>query len=186
MLNSNFDIKLPPRFQDVDYKRMSGEIISVIKNIKKERKGLYIYGDCGTGKTYIAYSILMYFSKIDLFKARFYTSTEILDKLKEDYSENSKRNFNEINEYTGILIIDDIGSEKVTDWVLETYYKIINHRYEKKLPVIFTSNLSLADLSEVYGDRIPSRITEMCKIVELVGKDKRLKNVKKVQMPYID
>ena len=121
MLNSGLELKLPDRFRYVDYKRINNEIKSVLDTIKTERQGLYIYGECGTGKTYIAYSILKYFSTVELFKARFYTSTEILDLLKEDYSENNRRNFNDINEYSGLLIIDDIGSEKVTEWVLEMY-----------------------------------------------------------------
>lgn len=180
MLNSDINMILPPRFSHVDFKTTDERVQAVIKNIRKERKGIYLYGDCGTGKTHTAYAILKECSK-KMIKARLYNSTEILDKLKQDFSENTQRHFNSLNEYAGLLIIDDIGAEKATDWVLETYYKIINNRYEKQYPTVFTTNLSLDDLVEIYGDRIPSRIGEMCKVIELKGEDRRILN-----KPYKD
>lgn len=65
------------------------------------------------------------------------------------------------------LVLDDIGTSKVTDWVLEQLYLLIDHRWECNLPTVFTSNYSLTQLGEQLGDdRIPSRIQAMCKIVK--------------------
>ena len=75
----------------------------------------------------------------------------------------------------GILFLDDIGAEKPSDWVMETFYLIINKRYNEKLPIVFTSNLSIEQLAQTISDRIASRVVETCDIYELVGKDRRLK-----------
>lgn len=74
-----------------------------------------------------------------------------------------------------VLFLDDIGTEKTTDWAQQTLYTIIDRRYREKLQTTITSNLSLNELSDKTGDRITSRIAEMCKIIELKGKDRRLK-----------
>ena len=91
---------------------------------------------------------------------------------REDMSESQL-----INGYSGVevLFIDDIGTEKTTDWAQQTLYTIIDRRYRENLQTVITSNLSLNELSDKTGDRITSRIAEMCKVIELKGKDRRLK-----------
>ena len=73
-----------------------------------------------------------------------------------------------------LLILDDIGVERVSDFVLETLYRVINYRYVNMLPTIFTSNLNIQELADKIGDRSVSRIVEMCGVVELTGSDRRL------------
>jgi DNA replication protein DnaC len=75
------------------------------------------------------------------------------------------------------LIIDDIGVEKATDFVLNVFYVIINRRYLSSSTVtIFTSNLSLDEIKEQLSERISSRIAEMCSMIKLGGRDRRIKN----------
>ena len=76
---------------------------------------------------------------------------------------------------TPLLILDDLGAEKTTDWALQSLYIIINKRLSEELQTIITSNLSLDELRDKIGDRIASRIAGMCKIVKLTGRDRRLK-----------
>ena len=59
-----------------------------------------------------------------------------------------------------VLVIDDFGIETVKDWIAEKIYQIINSRYINKLITIFTSNLSVDELT--YDDRITNRIREKC------------------------
>lgn len=73
-----------------------------------------------------------------------------------------------------VLFLDDIGTEKTTDWAQQTLYSIIDYRYREMLQTVITSNLSLNELSDKTGDRITSRIAEMCRVIELKGKDRRL------------
>jgi DNA replication protein DnaC len=72
------------------------------------------------------------------------------------------------------LILDDLGTEKVSDWVLQSMYQIINARYVQMRQTVITSNHSLEELRSRIGDRIPSRIAEMCEVFELRGKDRRV------------
>ncbi len=74
-----------------------------------------------------------------------------------------------------MFILDDIGVEKVSEFVEEFMYMLINNQYEKVYPMVITSNLPLSQLAERLGDRIVSRIKEMCSVVEIKGEDKRLK-----------
>ncbi len=63
-----------------------------------------------------------------------------------------------------LLLLDDFGLGKPTDWILEILYLIINHRYDFLKKTIFTSNCSLEEVAKIFGDdRIVSRILRMCK-----------------------
>ena len=79
-----------------------------------------------------------------------------------------------IMDFKGLLFIDDIGAEKMTEWVAETFYLILNYRYNEMLPTIFTSNLSPSELAERIGDRIVSRIIGSSDVIKLDGEDRRL------------
>ena len=72
-----------------------------------------------------------------------------------------------------VLVIDDIGTEKPSDWVAETLYNLVNSRYENTKTTIFTSNLELDELADKVDDKLASRITEMTDIIKSTGKDKR-------------
>jgi len=170
---------IPKRFENAKYEDVPKNIQNLIKDIKESRRGIYIYGTCGTGKTHISYAIA---KKIEdeKFKVQFWSLPELLRFFKRDFDELNKlkdfqnSNFIQIMNYKGILIIDDIGVEKMSEWVEETLYAIINKRYEDVLPTIFTSNNSPEELITRLGDRIVSRIVGSCDIIELSGKDKRL------------
>lgn len=68
--------------------------------------------------------------------------------------------------YTGaaLLVLDDLGESKATDWAYETLKSVIGERYNNRKPTIFTSNRSLPELraAGLYDERITSRIFEMC------------------------
>ena len=83
-----------------------------------------------------------------------------------------------IEKYAGkkCLILDDLGVEKTTEWSLQTLYTIIDRRYREEKQTLITSNLTLNEIAEKVGDRIASRIAGMCKVVEIKGRDRRLKN----------
>lgn len=75
-----------------------------------------------------------------------------------------------------MLVIDDIGVEKVTEWLSEQLFLVINYRYENSLPIIVTSNQSLEDLGQLHKPQIASRLDEMCKTVRFTGMDRRHTN----------
>ena len=77
--------------------------------------------------------------------------------------------------YAGIplLLLDDLGAAKTSEWTEETTFRLINHRYENHLATIVTSNLAAKDLRPGLGERVTSRLREMARQVALKGEDRR-------------
>jgi DNA replication protein DnaC len=73
-----------------------------------------------------------------------------------------------------LLLLDDLGAErKPTEFTEEITFRLINHRYEHQLPTLITSNVSPGELAGRLGDRVTSRLAEMCQRIVLKGHDKR-------------
>jgi DNA replication protein DnaC len=77
-----------------------------------------------------------------------------------------------------LLIIDDFGEERVTDFVLEELERIIDSRYRDKRPIAVSTNLTTSQIIEKYGERAISRWSESCAVVALNGEDHRLGGAK--------
>jgi DNA replication protein DnaC len=74
-----------------------------------------------------------------------------------------------------LLVLDDLGAENSTDWVLEQLFLVINHRYEYMLPTIITTNCNGRELEQRIGRRILSRIAEMTDPIQIKAADYRMK-----------
>lgn len=72
-----------------------------------------------------------------------------------------------------LLIVDDLGVERMTDYSFEVWFKLIDERYGNLKPTVFTSNLKLSDLSKRFDDRIASRLADG-KVLNIDGKDYRV------------
>lgn len=151
--------------------------------IEKELKeGIIFFGNSGTGKTYAAACItnkLLQHNKTVLA----INVTSYLNKLKSDFNIENVilKNISECD----LLILDDIGTEKVSDWVYEKMFLLIDTRYKTNKPIIITTNLNITDDEncelkrhfEINGkNRIKDRITEMCFPQLVVGNSKRIFN----------
>jgi DNA replication protein DnaC len=142
--------------------------------------GLYLTGPVGCGKTLYAAKMmsesirLTYIEQIGPKLHTFINVSHVLDVIRSSYDSESTETF---DHYASVdfLILDDFGVEKLTEWSVEKLYQIINHRYEFLMPVIFTSNLTVSELAERIGDRIPSRIEQMCIVKKMKEIDYRLK-----------
>jgi DNA replication protein DnaC len=77
------------------------------------------------------------------------------------------------NDYKSLCIFDDIGAQKLSDYVLERWYNIIDRRSSMKKPTLFTTNFSPKEIFATMGDRIASRICSGI-VYELKGSDRRL------------
>ena len=149
-------------------------------------QSLFITGGFGTGKTHKAVAMLkayvmslncLEFQEPFITKALFITVPELLIILRSTFDQRSKESEATLFERfckVDFLILDDIGVEKVSDWVLQSLYVIINKRYSEQRQTIFTSNLNLSELKHVIGERITSRIAGMCRVLTLKGLDKRV------------
>lgn len=173
-LNKNTAYSKPPaRFENANPKDIPAPIKAVIDGIREHRKGVLLYGGVGTGKTHILWSIWIHCQK-ERIPMAIVNSADLYDALKDDFNHKDNYNFNEIVNFKGILAIDDLGAEKPSEWVTETFYRIINRRYERKAPVAATSNYDLKELATRLHERTSSRLKEMTEQFKLDGKDKRM------------
>lgn len=171
---------IPERYKDSKFEDVPQNVKILVDEMFKTRKGIYIYGSVGSGKTHIAYAIRKYVSeeRKPKFESYFYNMSRLLYDIKQGFDASKKVSSFEVENIfnlKGILFIDDLGAERLTDWVQDTIYGIVNDRYEKMYPVIFTSNLNPQQLADRVGDRVASRIVGMCNLIEITGDDKRLK-----------
>jgi DNA replication protein DnaC len=92
------------------------------------------------------------------------------------YSEERYRYIASLSNYP-LLIIDDLGVERGTDFALEQVYAVVNERYKSGLPLIVTTNLAISEIREAQDeahDRIFSRLLEMCTPIQIQGNDRRV------------
>jgi len=142
--------------------------------IETGKKGwLYIRGNAGTGKTFLA-TVL---ARLALMKERsvyFSDTVSLMDILRPDVS-NAHLEVKQLLEDVDLLILDDIGHEKSSQWVREQLYKIINHRWSKGLQVILTSNFEIERLKETVSEAVYSRVKGFSLEIPIVNsKDLRL------------
>lgn len=138
----------------------------------------YLYGPTKSGKTITAGSQLVQTKKQNYIEGVdasycFINVSILLAEIKDTYSSSTITESEVIKKYVAYdyLVLDDLGAERTTDWVLQVLYIIINQRYEWFKPIIVTSNYSLAQLVDKLGDdRIPSRLDRICKKIKLTKK----------------
>lgn len=145
-------------------------------------QGLLLMGTVGVGKTHLAVSILKGLTERG-FSCLFYEFGSLLKEIQDSYNTNTKTSelavlspvFN-----ADILVLDELGASKPTDWVRDTMAHIINTRYNDQKLTIFTTNYldqRRTDREELLEDRIGirlrSRLFEMCRTVEITGPDHR-------------
>ena len=141
--------------------------------------GLFLSGPTGTGKTHLAVAVLQE-SLLKGHSGLFVTMPDFLDEIKSSFAPGAEKSdiMNEAKK-TSLLVLDDVGTEKLTDFVAEQMFTLINHRYVNKLPTIITSNLDISALADRIGPRVSSRLREMCSGITLNGADYRVrKNVR--------
>ena len=151
--------------------------------------GIYCYSELpGTGKTTACIQSLMTFLFHDILsspydvdnrRVLYLNTTEFLDRLRKSYSsidmelESLLYEMTSINRTPKLILFDDIGSERCSDWVIERLYSLINYRVSNGLASLFTSNKSIDQLYDNLGARIISRIRGCSKEVLFANPDFR-------------
>ena len=153
-----------------------------LEDIKKKTdfiRGWYFYGPSGSGKTLL--SCLMLNECILSFQnqARYTKITrDFFNQMKASFNLESSfygkgaNLFNEISN-AEILVIDDFGVQKDSDWEQRTLYDLIDYRYEYNKTTIITSNTAPKELNPLFGGRILSRLKEMTRFQDLISTDYR-------------
>lgn len=147
------------------------------EKMKKENIGLLFYGSVGSGKTYLACSIANSLIEQYQISVKIRNFAQIINELQKSSFDFDKNAYIESLVNTSVLILDDLGIERDTSYAKEQVYNIVNSRYLKQKPTIFTTNLSCDTIQNckdsVEYQRIYSRIIEMCIPVMVVGEDFR-------------
>jgi DNA replication protein DnaC len=134
---------------------------------------LLLLGPTGVGKTYEAFGAIRDLMVTGV-KAKWTAATaaDIYAALRPRHLVDSEAEFKRFAD-SPLLVVDDLGAAKATEWTEEVNYRLINHRYEAEKPTLITSNVRPSQLGDALGDRVASRLTEMCQRVVLKGSDRR-------------
>lgn len=149
--------------------------------------GLYLAGQVGTGKTHAAWMAVRLWCKAagviphdgivsphtDRRSAPsviFARMTDLLDDFRPGDDSVSRVR---ACQNARLLVIDDLGAERPSEWTQERLYSVIDHRYANCLPLVVTGNLPPGPLAKQTGDRVASRLAEMCAVVPMTGDDRR-------------
>lgn len=142
-----------------------------------KNQGLLFYGNVGTGKTTLACCIGN--ELMDHMTSVFATSlVKILSQIMTNKSRSSEEDVIRKMNSARLLILDDLGAERSTDFALETVYNIIDSRYRSGKPMIITTNLMLNDMQSTHDvrlQRIYDRVLEVCYPVPFMFRSYRLK-----------
>ncbi len=148
------------------------------------QKGLCLIGAPGIGKTHIAASVLRRLVLEKHVRGLFYDVRDLLRVIRSTYNPVVRTAEMDILRpvmTAELLVLDDLGAEKPSEWVEETMNLIVNTRYNERRPTIFTTNyIDVPDDAEVdslkgrVGFRLHSRLHEMCEFLEYDGGDYRM------------
>jgi len=178
---------IPKKYAEVGFDRnpvalMPDPVVRPIRSFVRDLdahldagRGLWLFGDVGTGKTTLA----MLVAKAALESGRsvaIYSLPRLLNEIRRTYEEGSDSSYVQLLDRLAevdLLHVDDLGAEKSSPWVLEQLYAIVNARYEAERAMVITTNLDRDALVDQITERTVSRLEEMCDVIPVYGADHR-------------
>lgn len=192
--------EIPARYGDCDFgsfKTDGGQALAAAKIALQKwaaeyplnRSGLLLIGPSGVGKTHLAVAALKEVIRKGI-HARFCDYRELLKQIQNSYNPSVQATELDVLRpifEAEVLLLDDLGAVKPSEWVWDTVSLVLNTRYNDNLATLITTNFidgaasgvgpARASREETLGDRIGermrSRLFEMCRLVQVVGKDYR-------------
>ncbi len=145
---------------------------------RKQGKGLILYGTVGIGKTYAACEVAN--ALIDKGIPVLVTNFARLTNIIQGKFDGRQEYIDSLNEFE-LLVIDDLSSERDTEYINEQIFQIVDARYRAALPMIITTNLSIDELKNpenIRKQRIYDRVLERCHPVLMEGQSRRRKKIR--------
>lgn len=131
-------------------------------SVKKTGRSFLMLGTVGTGKTHLSIGIALEVMKSS-HSAVFTSASKIFRSIKDTYHKGSHQKESEVMAvYTqcDLLIIDEVGVQRGSDFEKETFFDVINERYENMRPTIILSNLTIEEIKVFLGERVFDRLRE--------------------------
>ena len=146
--------------------------VAVVEKFPVVERGLLLRGRHGVGKTHLAVAILKELVRSKGACGYFYETRELLRLVRDSFGSSDTSELDVLRPVleADVLVLDDLGAEKTSEWVQETLGLVVNTRYSERRLTIFTTNLgngvALDDLNSIrvqLGERTRSRLLEMCR-----------------------
>jgi DNA replication protein DnaC len=177
----NFDLKRPGT--SPSHVRASLIARKFVEEWKTRDRGLLFVGPVGVGKTHLSVAILKTLIEDWGVRGLFCDFSDLLERIQATFSRSNPDNADDVlapYRDAELLVLDELGARRPTDWVRDVLYGLINTRYNRQRLTIVTSNFSDAPvrqgeekLEDRIGTMVRSRLYEMCDLVVLDGKDYR-------------
>lgn len=146
--------------------------------------GLYLHGPPGSGKSHALKAMLNQFvdwkmalaedGRSSPLRAFWVSMSFYLDRLRADKTEAKDKALR-----APILFLDDLGASTQTDWAQDQVFQLLDHRADRSLQTLITSNLTVDEIGQHYNERISSRLRQLCIPVAMTGRDRRIDVAKK-------
>jgi DNA replication protein DnaC len=190
------EARIPRRYQHCDFdnfrdyneslRRAKARARKLVDDFPVVERGLFLEGDPGVGKTHLAVAVLRHVVAEKHAHALFYDTRDLLKLIRNTYDPVVRTTELDILRpvmAADLLVLDDLGAEKTSEWVEETLNLIVNTRYNERRTTIFTSNYPdrpdredpLTLVCRV-GVRMHSRLHEMCEFLNLDAADYRMEH----------